>query len=417
MRTVAVWRAAIACLVGLGGLVGCGAPEAPPPLPPPRVTVAFPESRELTDYDDYTGFLEAAEQVEVRARVRGHVDKVHFQDGQPVKKDDLLFELDPRPFQSEIDRAKETLKIGQAQHVAAVKEEARLKELLGKGGASKSQVEKAEADTLSLAAQIAAYEEELKRRELELTYSRIVAPIAGKIGRAELTAGNLVNAGGSDPLLTTIVSIDPIHLYFRVDERALQRYMAIVAEKRKKSPDAPPQSLAYPFLFALDSDDGYPNRAVLTFAQNRIDRATGTIEVRGDVANPDGKFIPGSRVRIRLPIGDSYQAVVVPERAVLSDQDRKYLLVVNSDDVVVRRDVELGRLLDDGGRVVLKHLRVDEPIVVNGLQRARINDPIEPLDAQGKPFQRSAASKPADEARSAEPPADGKPAERSAGGS
>ena len=192
----------------------------------------------MIDYDQYNGWLDAADTVEVRARVRGHIDKIHFTDGQIVKKGDLLFELDPRPFEAAVQRQRDLKDISQSQLVAAQKEEARLKELLDPRGASQSQVEKAEADTLTLQAQIKAADQEIVRAGLDLEYSRITAPLAGRISRAMLSVGNLVNAGGSDPVLTTIVSIDPVYIYFSVDERALQRYQQ---ERRSWRRDDPPK--------------------------------------------------------------------------------------------------------------------------------------------------------------------------------
>jgi RND family efflux transporter MFP subunit len=208
-------------------------PRAEPP--PPKVMVAKPVVRPLADFDQYNGWLAAVDNVEVRARVRGHINKVHFTDGDLVKKGQLLFELDPRPFQSDIDRATEQVKIYEAQLVAASKEEARLTELVKKGGASQSQVDAAVAQTKSLEAQVESSKQEVIRRGYDLEYSRITAPIDGRIGRAQLTAGNLVNAGGSDPVLTTIVSVDPINIYFDVDERSLLKYM----RQRDKSQTAP----------------------------------------------------------------------------------------------------------------------------------------------------------------------------------
>src|SRR4051812_32034977 len=216
------------CLIAAAGLLacapGCEKAAARVEPPPPKVSVAHPEVREVVDYDPYNGWVDAADTVEVRARVKGHIQKIHFTDGQLVKKGDLLIELDPRPFESAVARQKDQKQIFQSQMVAAQKEFARLGELLSKGGASQSQVDKAEADSKSLEAQLQANEQEIVRANLDLEYSRITAPLSGRIGRAMLSEGNLVNAGGSDPVLCTIVSVDPAYIYFSVDERALQRY-------------------------------------------------------------------------------------------------------------------------------------------------------------------------------------------------
>lgn len=368
-------------------LTGCN--SEPPVADPeaPKVTVQHPEARTLTDYEEFNGWLAADKRVEVRARVRGHIKKVHFTDGQIVKKDDLLFELDPRPFEADIGRDKDKLRVYEAQKVAADKEEARLRALEKKGGASTAQVEKAEADAKALDAGISGAKNEIARAELELEYSRITADIGGRISKAELTEGNLVNAGGSDPLLTTIVSIDPIRLYFNVDERSLQRYAKNLGATGRKLTDvlAALKDVKSNFMFALDGETEFTHKGTLSFGDNRIDPTTGTIQVYGLVDNKDGAFVPGARVRVRLPIGKDYPALLVPETAILSDQDKRYVLIADDKNTARRRDVTLGRLTDDGLRAILS---ADKPaesekmenwwVIVDNLQRVRINYPVDP---------------------------------------
>lgn len=369
-------------------MIGCSAEPPVAEPPPPKVTVQHPEERELVDYDEYNGWTDASATVEVRARVRGHINKVHFTDGQHVKTGDLLFELDPRPFQSEIDRAKEQLNIARAQGDVATKELERNKELLDREAVSVQEYEQAEAIKKSWDAQIVAAQEEVKRRELDLTYSRIDAPIDGRISRALLTQGNLVNAGGSDPLLTTIVDTDPIRVYFSVDERALLEY-----RERRRATDEKLDSIdeaKIPFEFGLETDTGFPNKGLIDFADNKIDPSTGTIEVRGHAENPDERFVAGGRVRVRVPVSDPYSSILIPETAILTDQDKKYVLCLNDKNVVVRRDIKPGKLLDDGMRAVLpasndeSGLSTEDWIIVLGLQRARINYPVEPVDAEAE---------------------------------
>jgi RND family efflux transporter MFP subunit len=392
VRAAARWTL---CLAGLPLLAsGCAPASAEPTPEPPKVTVQHPEERTLVDYDEYNGWTDASATVEVRSRVRGHIHKVAFADGQFVKQNDLLFELDPRPFQSEIDRAAEEVNIALAQQEAALKEETRQRSLFEQNAARKTDLEKAEAARKTWDAQIVSAEEEVKRRELELSYSKVTAPIGGKISKALLTEGNLVNAGGSDPLLTTIVAIDPIQVYFAVDERALLEYR----QKRRPGSETtqegnPLKESQVPFEFRLETDEGYPNKGVLDFAENRIDPTTGTIEVRGASENADGRYLPGSRVRVRVPVSDEYAAILVPDSAVLSDQDKKYLLCLNPENVVVRRDVKLGKLLDDGMRVIQsgggkenEGVTPEDWVIVLGLQRARINYPVQPMDADGEPI-------------------------------
>lgn len=367
-------------------LSGCTESPAATELPPPKVTVQHPEMREILEYNEYNGWTAASATVEVRARVRGHIDKVHFTDGQMVKVGDLLFELDPRPFQSEIDRAQEQLKIAESQGDVAAKDEKRTRELYERKASTLQELEQAEAVKKSWDSQIASAKEEVKRRELDLTYSRITSPIDGQIGRALLTEGNLVNAGGSDPVLTTIVQANPIEVYFSVDERALLEFR----EARRKKHGGELESVKdakIPFEFGLETDSGYPHRGVIDFANNRIDPTTGTLEVRGKADNADRSFVPGGRVRIRVPTSDAFQAMLIPDTAILTDQNQKYVLRVNAEKVVVREDIEPGRLLEDGMRVIqsqadsAQDLNAQAWVIVLGLQRARINYPVDPVDA------------------------------------
>uniref|UniRef100_A0A7C2JXH7 Efflux RND transporter periplasmic adaptor subunit n=1 Tax=Schlesneria paludicola TaxID=360056 RepID=A0A7C2JXH7_9PLAN len=386
------WLAGSVLLTGL--VAGCGEPPTQSEAPPPRVTVQHPVEREIIDYSEYNGWMAASETVEIRSRVRGHIDKVHFTDGQVVEKDQLLFELDPRPFQAEIDVAQGQVEVAQAQLEFSIAEEARQQELFEKKVNTKADLQKAVATRKTWDANVIAAQEEVRRRQLDLTYSRIAAPIKGKISRAQLVAGNLVNAGGSDPLLTTIVALDPIHVYFFVDERALLEYRQKNAQSTQRTHDKPLKDSQVPFEFGLETDEGFPNRGILDFAENKIDVQTGTIEVRGVVDNAEARFLPGSRVRVRIPVSDPYRAVLVPDEAVLSDQDQRYLLCLNEENVVVRRNVTLGRLLEDGLRVILPGASDEESVGPNdwvitlGLQRARVNYPVEPMDADGKPITR-----------------------------
>ncbi len=384
-------------------LAGCPAkPAAPPPPAPPKVTVAHPEERELVDYDEYNGWLKAAATVEVRARVRGHIAKVHFTDGQVVEKGAPLFTLDKRPLEAEVARAQSQVRVFEAQRYAAEREFVRLRDLATKGAASQSQVDEIEAKMKAAEAQIDATKQDIEFKRLDVEYAEIAAPIAGRTSRAQLTEGNLVNAGGSDPLLTTIVSIDPMYFYFDVGERALQQYAkrqeALNPEFRKTHI----RDRKIPASFGLDTDAGFPHEGILNFAENVVDSGTGTVQVRGEVPNPNGRFVPGSRVRVRVPISEPYKALLVPDTAVLTDQDRKYLLVLGDKNVVLRRDMTPGKLLDDGKRVVLAPagakegagaaLKKDDRVIVLGLQRARVNYPVEPLDADGKPVAAAGAA-------------------------
>jgi RND family efflux transporter MFP subunit len=361
-------------------------PERVAPAPP-KVNVAHPKTVNYVESDTYNGWIDAVETVQVRSRVRGHIYKVDFTDGQMVKKDQVLFELDPRPFEADVGRVQEQLKVYQAQLVAAQKEAARLQDLQSKGGSSQSQVDKAVADVGSLQAQIEATKQEITSQELNLEYSKVTAPIAGRVGKAEMTVGNLVNAGGSEPVLTTIVSVDPVYVYFSVDERSMLRYM-----ERRKATTGPRtgdlKASQLPFVFALESETGFPHDGKIDFVDNQVDKTTGTILARGAVPNPNGLFVAGARARIGLPIADARQVTVVPDTAILSDQDKRYVLVLNDKNIVQRRDIAPGRLLDDGMRIVLANekgpvLSPNDWIIVQGLQSARLNYPVEPVKPNG----------------------------------
>jgi RND family efflux transporter MFP subunit len=379
--------------------VGCQEASNVAPPAAPKVTVSHPEAQTLVDEDDYNGWLQATQTVDVRARVRGNILKICFQDGDVVKKGQLLFELDPRPFQAAIDQGLAQAKALESQKVAAEKEVARNARLIEASAVSQQEYEKSQADAESYVAQIAAKMQEVAGNELNLEFSRVTAAIDGRIGRALLTEGNLVNAGGSDPVLTTIVAVDPMYVYFPIDERSLQRYQGI---QRTRADDKRPESvrqMKVPFRFGLDADEGFPREGVLDFANNKVDQSTGTIEARGVVPNSDRLLVPGSRVRVRIPFSDPYQALLVPDTAILSDQNEKYLLVLGKDNVVLRRDVVLGKLLEDGLRVVRpadpkdENIGTDTWVITLGLQRARVNYPVEPLDSDGQPIGKTPSGK------------------------
>jgi RND family efflux transporter MFP subunit len=381
------WSAGLLALPALV-LFGCS-PEAPPAASAeaPKVTVAHPVAREERDYESFNGWLQPDKTQEVRARVRGHIQKVHFHNGQMVKKGDPLFTIDPRPFKAALDAAQAQLAAAQANLELARSEYNRHYRLLQSGSTSREEVEVwkakqavAEADRLKAKAAI-------EQAELDLEYSRITAEISGRISKAELSEGNLVNAGGSDPLLTTIVAIDPMRAYFNVDERSLIGYAKQLGAQGKNVTEllGALKDAKTDFTFALETDTEYKHKGHLAFGDNRIDPGTGTILLYGTVDNKDGFYLPGARVRIRLPVGKAYETLLVPDTAVLTDQDKKYLLTVDDKKIVQRRDVNLGRLLDDGMRILLPGAKgtgvtTSDWVIVEGLQRARINYPVNPVE-------------------------------------
>ncbi len=373
--------------------VSAGCNPSPPPRAPeaPKVTVEHPEARELTDYAQFNGQMEASQTVEVRARVRGHIVKVNFTDGQVVDKGRILFVLDPREFDNTIGRAQDRVEILLTQKNVADRELARQKMLIRKQATSQEDMEKADADVKSLASQVDAAGHEVTRTKLDKEYSEVKAEISGRVSSARLTEGNLVNAGGSDPLLTTIVAINPIRVVFNIDERSLYRFAKSRGVEGKGLDDllAKLKDAKAEFEFGLDSEKGYPHKGLLAFGDNRIDPDTGTLQFYGLVENKDGAYLPGSSVRVRLAVGKPIPSLLVPETCILADQDKRYVFVAVEKDgktVAERRNVTLGALSEDARRAVQPadplaegEKAVEWWVIVDNLQRVRINYPVEPL--------------------------------------
>jgi multidrug efflux system membrane fusion protein len=380
-------------------VVGCSG-EAPPAAPEaPKVSVMHPEQREITNHLEFNGWMEPDKIQQVRSRVRGHIKKVHFTDGQIVKKGDLLFEIDPRTFQNALNAANAKVNRADADLELARKEYARSTILQRDRAASREEVDVNKAKEGVAAAEKVVAQKAVDQATLELEYCRITADIGGRISKAELTEGNLVNAGGSDPLLTSIVSTDPIRIYFNVDERSLQRYAQTVKAAGKNLTElmAALKNAKTEFTFSLEGERDYKHKGTLAFSDNRIDPSTGTIQLYGTIPNPDGFFVPGARVHVRLAPGKPSPALLVPETAILSDQDKRYVLIADEKNDARRRNVTLGALTDDGLRAIQPEDKLAEGekpeawwVIVDNLQRVRINYPIDPQ----KPAQ-AAKAKPA----------------------
>lgn len=374
-------RHGIALLFLLSAIAGCG--TSTPPVaetPPPPVSVSKPLVREVTDQDDYEGRIAAVETVEVRARVRGHLDKVNFKDGQMVKKGDMLFEIDPRTYKAALDAAEAQKAVAEANLDLAKKEYARTSSLTKKGAASREELDVWTAKEATATAERLKAMASVEQAQLDLDFTKVTAPINGKISRPQVTVGNLVNALGGETLLTTIVSVDPMYVYFDVDERALLRYKR---EDKTKADDKAPQvslkELKIPVYVGLEGEEGYPSKGLLDFADNRVNPATGTIQVRGVLANSDRLLDAGMRARVRVPVGDPHKSLMVDERAVGTDQGRKFVYVVNDQNVVERRDVKLGRL-SDGLQVIREGVKPEDRVIVNGIQRVRDGAKVEPKE-------------------------------------
>jgi RND family efflux transporter MFP subunit len=354
---------------------GCGKEQeqtAVASTPPPSVSVAAPVEREVTDFDEYTGRITAVEEVEVRARIRGYLMKINFTEGAEVKEGDVLFEIDPRPFQAELDAAKGQVAQWEAKLARAEADVARNERLLPKGAASQKDLDTSISDRGEARAAIQSARAAVDRAALDVEFAKVTAPIGGRVSRASVTKGNLVNANAGDStLLTKIVAYNPIYVYFDIDERSLVQYQQ-AARKQAGGGDrlSNVREAKIPVQLGLAGESGFPHTGVVDFANNQVNPQTGTIQVRGVFANPNRLFTPGLFARVRVPVGDKYRAVMVPERAIGTDQGQKYLLAVNDKNVVEYRAVKLGRL-HDSLRVIQEGLKPGEQIIVNGIQRAR----------------------------------------------
>ena len=354
----------------LGVLTACQPASGPPPGPgagPPPVSVAAAITREVTDSDDFSGRIEAIESVEIRARVNGYLTTVAFKPGSEVKRGDLLFEIDRRPFAARVAEAEAALANTRAHLDLARIETRRQAQMLKTHATSQREVDAAAAQLASLEAQARANQAAIESARLNLEYTRVTAPVDGRVGKDEVTVGNLVQGDAPDsPVLTQLVSVDPIYVSFEADEHAYLKYIA----------GARGQSLSV--QVALADEEGFPHAGRLQFVDNRIDSASGTVRMRAVLDNHDRRFTPGlfARVRLQSALG-ARQAVLVDERAIGTDQSRRFVLVVSADNKASYREVELGRKVGNL-RVIASGLAADELIVVNGLQRVRPGAPVAP---------------------------------------
>ncbi|MFL5245955.1 MAG: efflux RND transporter periplasmic adaptor subunit [Gemmataceae bacterium] len=367
-------------LVLTGVVLGCNTAVPVVETPPPPVTVSLPVHRDIIDYDEYEGRIAAIPMVEVRARVRGQLISVRFEDGQIVEKDVLLFEIDPRTYKAELDAMEAQKAAAEAAFKLAQSTVNRDEKLLPSGAVSRQEYEISLGKLGVSKAEISKATAGIERAKLDLDFTKIKAPITGKISRALVDEGNLVNAGGADTLLTTITAIDPIFVYFNVDDRALARYLRDrpgQKNKDEKGSQDPLKERKIPVEVGLEGEEGFPNKGLLDFADNKVDPGTGTIQLRGSLPNPKRLLAPGMRARVRIPVSDAHKAVMVVDRAIGTDQSLKYVYVVGEDHVAKRRDVQLG-LLKNGMRVIKKGLEPTDQVIVNGIQSVRPEMKVDP---------------------------------------
>ena len=353
-------------------LVGaCGkAPEATEAaMPAPAVSVAEVIEQQVTEWDELTGRLEAPESVDIRPRVSGFIDKVAFEEGSLVRKGDLLFQIDPRPFEAQVKRLQAELQQARATERRTASEAERGERLRANNAISAELADAGASAASEAKSAVAAIQAQLDAAKLDLGFTRVTAPIDGRVGRALITAGNLVNAG--EALLTTLVSTDKVYAYFEADERTYLKYREL-ARNGERGEETP-------VYLGLSSEAGHPHLGHMDFIDNQVDPRTGTIRGRAVFDNRDGRFTPGLYARLKLVGSATYDAVLIKDVAVGTDLGKKFVLVLGEDDTVNYRAIELGPKLE-GLRIVRNGLEEGETIVVNGLQRVRPGNAVQPED-------------------------------------
>jgi RND family efflux transporter MFP subunit len=350
-------------------LAGCvQAPSAAPEAAPSPVAVSQPVERDVTDYADFTGRTAAVDSVEMRARVWGYLDKVKFKEGALVKKDDVLFEIDPRVYRADLDRAQGTVAQYEARVYRLDRDYRRAKNLLTRGAVGQEEYDRYEADYREAAANLNVAKANRDLAALNLGYSRVTAPVSGRVSRYVVTVGNLIQSGDQNggTLLTTIVSVDPMYVYFDMDERTVLRVRELIREGKASSAC----DTEWPVALGLATENRFPHQGAINFEDNQVNPKTGTLRVRGVFPNKDELLSPGLFARVRVPIGRAHRALLVTDRAIDTDQGQKFLYIVNETNEVVSRPVRLGAL-HDGLREITEGLKPGEKVLVKGLQQVR----------------------------------------------
>jgi RND family efflux transporter MFP subunit len=370
-RTIAI-RAAVLAALGIAialplalashdaDTAGAAQPQA---AQGPQVSVAQVIEQQVTDFQQFTGRIEAVERVELRPRVAGYIESVAFREGAEVRKGDVLFVIDPRPYEATLKHARAELARAQSALRQAHTERERAVKLLALRALSQEEFDARTAGSEKADADVQAAQAAVDAAELDLSFTRVRAPISGVVGKAEITAGNFVNKG--ETLLTRLVSIDPVYVRFEGDEAAYLRQAEYTREQLAAGKRQAPS-----VWVGLANEEGYPHEGVMVFTDNELDTTTGTIRARARLNNRDRLFTPGLFARVKLGEGASHPAVLIKDAAVSTDQTRRFVYVVKADNSVEYRQVQLGSL-HDGLREVRDGLATGERIVVNGLQRVR----------------------------------------------
>ncbi|ALK32734.1 efflux RND transporter periplasmic adaptor subunit [Burkholderia plantarii] len=361
--------AALAVVVAVGGgafgviRASANAPAAPA-APLQEVDVATVLSKTITDWQTYSGRLEAIERVDVRPLVSGTIVSVNFKDGALVKKGDVLFVIDPRPYQAEVDRTAAQLAAAQARDGNAQTDWQRAQRLIGDNAIARRDYDEKQNAAREASANVKAAAAALEAAQINLGYTRIVAPIAGRASRAEITLGNVVSAGASAAPLTTLVSVSPIYASFDADEQTYLRYIGAVRDGHRAPVD-----------LGLANESGYSRSGVIDSVDNRLDTSSGTIRVRARFDNADGTLVPGLYARIKVNGSAPHPALLVDDAAINTDQDKKFVFVVDAQGKVAYREVQIGGL-HGNQRVIAGGLQASDRVVVNGTQRVRPGEPV-----------------------------------------
>ncbi len=353
---------------------GCTPPEGAKAEETLTVQVSYPVVRDVTEYSDATGRVAAVDSVEIRARVWGYVDKVNFKEGMLVKKGDVLFEIDPRSYRAALTQAEGNLASAEAKAFRLEADFKRAERLFAKNALSREDLDKIVGDRGEAQASITALKGAVEQARLDLGFTKVTAPVSGRIGRAIVTEGNLVQSGQTGgTVLTTLVSVDPVYAYFDVDERTVLRVRQLIREGQFKSA----RDETWPVFLGLANETGYPHEGKIDFVDNQINPKVGTLRLRGVFPNKDEALSPGYFVRVRVPIGRPHKALLITERAIDADQGQKIVYVVGPDNKITVRPVRLG-IPSNGWRVIEEGLSATDRLVVLGLQQIRPGLVVEP---------------------------------------
>lgn len=391
MISLCRWAACGAALLALL-CAGCKEPIAADKLPAPKVTVTPVVSQETTDFDEYIGRTEASEIVEVRARVFGYLKSVEFEDGDYVEQGQKLFTIEDDEYDAVNKVSLSRIELAKTQWELAKKTAARKEPLVKTGSVTKQEHDEDLAKIDETAAAIKAAEADANRTAVDLKHTQLFAPISGRVDRALVTPGNLLTGGQTNgTLLTTIVSEQPMHVYFDVDERSLLRYMEMRAETRQKAPGSLRES-QWPCYLQLANETDFSHEGLLDFASNQVNPSTGTARIRAEFKNEDRLLASGLFVRVRVPLSkEPYPALMIPERALATDLSIKYVYVVGSDKKAERRNVQLGRQVGDL-RIITGGLKEGEEVITKGVQRVRPDQEVEVEKAAAAASPESTAS-------------------------